>query len=62
MSYQAFLVDVVRHGQHLQAAAVQRREEVVDVLAAHHVDDGVRLFAVRAALADAPPRSPISAW
>ena len=35
------LVDVVGHGQHLQAAALQRREEVVDVLPAHHVGDGV---------------------
>ena len=35
-----FLVDVVCQGQHLQAAAIQRRKKVIDVLPAHDVDDG----------------------
>ena len=39
------LVDVVRQRQHLQAAAIQRGEEVIDVLAAHHLRDRVCAFA-----------------
>ena len=35
-----------------EPAALQGREEIVDVLAAHHVGDGVRLLAVGAAFAD----------
>ena len=41
------LVDVVGQGQHLQAAAIQGREEVIDVLSAHHVGDRI--------LASSPP-------
>ena len=41
---------VVGHRQHLQPAPIQRREEIVNVLAAHHLDDRVLLLPFGAAL------------
>ena len=46
--------DIVGHGQHLQPAALQRRQEIKDVLAAHRLHDGVALLPVRPAFDDDP--------
>jgi len=47
------LVDIVGQGQHLQAAALQWREQIIDVLPTHDVNDGVFVLTVGAAFADA---------
>ena len=56
-----FLVHVVGHGQHLQPAAIQRGEKVIDILAAHHVVDRVFLLAVGTSFNDAARSPAISA-